>query len=63
MTRTEIRPYDLIVITVPGEIDEATAARAKAQFDEMFKDVPNVRALVLGDGISLAVVREGVKPR
>jgi hypothetical protein len=58
ITRTQIQPNDLFVFSAPGSISQEQADRIKTTVEEIFKDL-NVRVMVLGDGLTLSIVREG----
>lgn len=62
ITRTEIRPNDLIVITAPGPISLESARLIKEQGDRLFREL-GVKCVVLSDGMTLSVVREGAKAK
>jgi hypothetical protein len=48
-----VQPDDIVVLHCDGPIDEAQAARLKALWEARF---PHTRAVVLGDGLSVAGV-------
>ena len=62
MTRTEVKPFDLFVFSAPGAISQDTAERIKQTFERIYPPEMNVRAIVLSDGLTVSVVREGAKP-
>jgi hypothetical protein len=62
ITRTAIRPNDLIVITAPGPISLESARLIKEHGDGLFREL-GVKCVVLSDGMTLSVVREGAKAK
>ena len=60
ITKTQIQSQDLLVITAPGHISEDAAKRIKQFAEETFKDL-NIKVMVMGDGLTLSIVREGAK--
>ena len=61
ITKTQIQAQDLLVITAPGHISEESAKRIKKFTEEVFNDL-NIKVMVMGEGLTLSIVREGAKP-
>lgn len=55
----ELRPGDRLVLRVPGVVTQETADRLRAQIEARF---PGHVAVVLGDGMTLDVVRPADQP-
>ena len=62
MTRTEVKPFDLFVFSAPGPISQDQAERIKQTFEQTFPQDMHIKAIVLSDGLTVSVVREGAKP-
>jgi hypothetical protein len=59
-TPLKVQSFDLIVLTAPGFISQETAERLKHYMDALIPaGVENVRCVVLGDGLSVSVIRQG----
>jgi hypothetical protein len=63
ITATRLEPFDLVVFESPGPISDESAARVKAFAEDFFtrEGRPHVRCLVLGDGMTLSIVRDGAR--
>jgi hypothetical protein len=60
VTPLKVQSFDLIVLTAPGFISQETAERLKHYMDALIPaGVENVRCVVLGDGLSVSVIRQG----
>jgi len=63
ITKTELRPYDLVVFSVPGSLSVDEALQIKERFEAAFTDTNlHLRAIVLTQGMTVSVVRDGAKP-